>query len=272
MRIFAHPGKASMGTVIIAVGIAGFLLLLLATIALVTLNWSERTLAPVLSILLVGTATTLATVLVTLRGSTVESPFTTAVVLDKEGLPLFVNPDESNPKLTSRLSDLVLLGRPTVTRDGKTVLTIEKPTNEGERFTFSGELLQYRLVQVIEGLQRGGWKAGMILGASAATVTKPMKLSKTEDCTGQTILSAVAGNRFSQSDMERFHWEHAHFPLPKSTALSLVHLVSSASTGTEKHIVRLEKPMFFQVDFIIEPLVGTGPGVMPKGLVVDPRG
>ena len=270
MRIFANPGKASMGTVIIAVGAAGFLLLFVATTALVALNWSERTLAPVLSILLVGTATTLATVLVTLKGSTVESAFSTSVVLDNEGAPLFVIPDESNPKLTSRLSDLVLLGRPTVNRDGKDVPLIEKPTSEGERFRFGGELLQYRLVQIIEGLQRGGWKAGIMLGASAATVTKPLKLSKVQDYTGQAIFSALAANRFSQSDMQRFHWKNAHLPLPQNTALSLVHSAPSASTGGEKHIVRLKKPMFFRIDFVIEPLVGT-PGILPKGLVVNPQ-
>lgn len=261
-----------MGTVIIVVGIAGFVLLFVATIALVTLNWSEKTLAPVLSILLVGTATTLATVLVTLKGSTVESSFPTSVVLDTDqGAPLFVIPSETDPKLTSRLSELASLGRPTINRDGKTVSTTEKPADLGDRFSFGGELLQYQLVHVIEKLQRGGWKAGMFFGASAATVYNPMKPSSAEDYPKEALLSAVASNRFSQSDSERFHWEHSRLPLPKNTKLTLVHFPSSASTGAERYIVRLEKPMFFQINFIIEPLIGTGPGILPRGLDVDPQ-
>lgn len=272
MRISPHSGKASMGTIIIAIGIAGFGLLFVATVALVALNWSERTLAPVLSILLVGTATTLATVLVTLKGSTIESAFPTSVVLDtNQGAPLFVILNQTNPKLTSRLAELATLGRPVVNRDGKAVSTIATPASVGDRFSFSGELLQYQLVKIIEKVQRGGWTAGMVFGSSAATINNPMKLSSSQDYSKEALLSAVASNRFSQSDMERFHWEHGRLPLPKNTTLTLVHSVPSASTGTEKYIVSLEKPMFFQINFVIEPLIGTGPGILPKGLDVDPQ-
>ena len=67
-----------MATTIFATAIGGFVLLLAATITLVVLNWSEKTLAPVLSIALVGTATTLATVLLSLKESTLESAFATS--------------------------------------------------------------------------------------------------------------------------------------------------------------------------------------------------
>lgn len=261
-----------MGTAIIVVGVAGFLLLFAATAALVVLNWSEKTLAPVLSILLVGTATTLAAVLVTLKKSTIESAFPTTVVLDtSDGAPVFVIPDPASPDLTSRLSELVSLGRPVVNRDGKTISTIAKPTTESERFTFVGELLQYQLVRTIEDLQRGGWTAGLTLGASVATVDTAMTLADGESLSNQAVLSAVASNRFSNSDMEKFHWEHGRFPLPQNARLSLVHLPTSPSTGTEKHIVRLEKPMFFRIDFIVEPLLSTSLGALPKGLVLDPH-
>jgi hypothetical protein len=253
-----HPGKANMGTAIIVVGVAGFLLLFAATAALVVLNWSEKTLAPVLSILLVGTVTTLAAVLVTLKGSTIESAFPTSVVLDiNDGAPVFVIPDAANPDVSSRLHEFVMLGRPVANRDGKTVRTVEKPTTEGERFTFVGELLQYRLVHVIEDLQRGGWTAGMTFGASTASVDMALPLSDAENFSNQAVLSALATNRFSNSDMERAHWEHGRFPLPKNARMSLLHVPTSPSTGVEKYIVRLEKPMFFQIDFIVEPLLGT---------------
>jgi len=268
--VAAHIKGAKMATIILAVALTGFALLFVATVTLVTLNWSEKTLAPVLSILLVGTATTLAAVLVTLKESTVESAFSTSVVLDtNEGAPLFLIPDQSNPKLTARLSELARLGRPAVNREGKTIVTNQKPANEGESFRLCGELLQYQLLHAIEKLQRGGWKAGMFFGSSMATINNPLKSANSFNYPNDELLAAVAGNRFSDSDNERFWWQHSRFPLPTKAKLSLIYLPPSA--GTEKHIVRLEKPMYFEVEFVVEPLLGTGLGPLPKGLTVAPE-
>ncbi len=231
-----------------------------------------KTLAPVLSILLVGTATTLAAILVSLKETTIDSSFTSSVVLDTvEGAPPLIIPDPSSPKVTSRLSEFNRLGRPMINRDGKTVVTIQPPSTPGERFTFCGELLQYRLLHAVEELQRGGWKIGQIFGASTASVSRPMKMSKMQDYPGATFLPIVASNRFSKSDMERFGWEHGHIPLPRDTNVSLLHISSSATTGTENFIVRLQKPLFFQIDFVVEPLGATGMGVLPSGIALAPE-
>jgi hypothetical protein len=261
--------KVNVTTSIFVAAIGGSVLLFAATLALVILNWSEKTLTPFLSILMVGTATTLAALLVTLKESSIESAFATSVVLDiSEGAPAFIIPDANSPKLTSRLSELSMLGRPAINRDGKTVITVQKPTTEGERFTFCSELIQYRIFHIIEELQRGGWTAGMKFGTSTATVSRPMKLSKLQDYPGKTFLSVVASNHFSDSDRERFRWEHGHIPLPKNTTVSLIHIPTSPTTGVEKFIVRFEKPLYFRIDFLIEPLVGTGMGILPAGLVL----
>jgi len=272
MSKFSILKEARMATVIIVAASVGFLLLFGATVALVFLNWSEKTLTPVLSILVVGTATTPAAVIVSLKPATIESAFTTSVVLDTvAGAPPFVNVDPNNARLSERLSEFIRLGQPATNEDGKTIVTIQKPIDESARFTFCGELLQYYLLHTIERLQRGGWKAGMVYGASSATVTKPMKLSKTQDYSGKIFLNVVAANRFSNSDMERFGWEHGHFPLPKDTKVTLLHLASSSTKGVEKFIVRLEKPRFFAIDFTVEPLLGTGMGILPKGVSVAPE-
>jgi len=233
---------------------------------LVVLNWSEKTLAPVLSILLVGTATTLAAVLVSLKESTVESAFASSVVFDTvDGAPAWVNFDPSSPKITSRLSESFGLGRPKTNRDGKWVSTIEKPTNAGDRFAFCGELLQYQLLRTVEELQRGGWWVHWVSGAQITTVSKPMRLSRLQDYPGKTFLGIVAVNRFSDSDLERFKWEHGHFPLPKGTRVTLIHVASSPASGPEKFILRLKKPLFFEMDFVVEPIVTTGTGEPPIG-------
>jgi len=269
MRYLRLKG-VDMATMIIVAAVSGCVLLLGTTITLVVLNWSEKTITPVLSIFLIGTSTTLATVLVMLKESTVESAFTTSVVFDTaQGAPAMVTPNPNSPKISSRLSDLVLLGRPAINRDGKTVITIQKPTSLDETFTFCGELLQYQLLLTIEKLQRGGWKVRQTLGASTATVSKPMKLSKIQDFPGNAFLHVITSNRFSDSDMERFHWEQGHFPLPRNTIVSLIHL--APDRGPEKFVVRLKKPLFFQIDFVVEPLAGTGMGVLPAGVTLPPE-
>jgi hypothetical protein len=177
MRTFARFGKVTMETLIIAAGIIGFFLLLAVTITLVKLNWSEKTLAPVLSILLVGTATTLVTITVPLKKSTIESAFAASVVLDtSQGVVPFEIPRAADDKATAQLSELAKLARPVVNSGGKGTITIKYPTTDNERFTFCTELLQYRLLHIIADLQHEGWKAGYSFGASAASVHTPMKL------------------------------------------------------------------------------------------------
>jgi len=210
----------------------------------------------------------LAAVLVGLKPSSIESAFATSVVLDTvAGAPPFLTVDAANkPEVSDRFSDFLRLGRPAVSEDGKTVVTIQAPNNESERFTFCGELIQYYLVRTIQRLQKGGWKAGMVQGVSTAKISTPMKLSKMQDYPGEIFLSIVAENRFSNSDMEHFGWKHVHFFLPKDTQVKLIHTASSPSEGVEKFIVRLTKPNFFVISFVVEPLLGTGAGILPKGV------
>jgi len=260
-----------MATFLYVAAIGGFLLLLVATVILVVLNRSEKTITPVVSIFVVGTATTLATVILSLKESTIESAFPTSVVLDSQsGMPPMIQPDLANLKTTTRLSELFRLGHPVANQNGRSVTTISQPTNLDEKFSFCGELLQYRILLIINQAQRGGWSVNQYVQTSSATVSKPMKLSNLEDYPGKKFLPVIATNRFFNSDMQRFEWEHGHFPLPKKTEVSFVHVNSSPDTGPEKYIVRLRKPLFFQLEFIVEPLGGTGIGVLPAGLNLDP--
>jgi hypothetical protein len=246
--------------------IVGALLVFASTIALVVLNWSEKTFAPVLSILLVGTATTLAAVLVSLKESTSESTFVTSVVFDKvDGAPAWIEFDPSSPKITSHLSESFRLGRPSIPVNGRAVSTIQKPTSAGERFAFCGELLQYQLLRTIEKLQRGGWEVRYSSGTSITTASKPVRLSRTQDYPGESFLSVVAVNRFSKSEIEQFAWKHGHLPLPPGTKVAFTHEASSLFTGHEKYVLRLKKPLFFLIDFVVEPIVTTGTGEPPTG-------
>jgi len=271
-RTFILRNGAKMATIIIVAAVAGFLLLFSATLILVILNWGERTYSPVFSILLVGTATMLAAVLVSLKSSAIESAFTTSVVMDTTaGAPPLPGLDPINMKLTSRLNDLSMLGQRKYNLDGKVIETIPIPATEEERFSFCAELLQYQLLLSIEKLQRGSTMAGYLFGASTASVSKPMRLSDKVDYPGPTFLNVIAENRFSNNDHQRFHWEHGHMPLPRNTSVTLIHQPTSKETGREKYIVQLEKPLFFTIRFVIEPIAGTGLGALPNGLSLDPQ-
>lgn len=121
----------------------GTLLLVLATIGLVVLNWSDKVWNPLLSLFFVGTLTTFVTVLVILKESKEETAFTTSVIVDEdEHLPLLVFPQPQNLELTLRLSDLAMLSRPVIQDGDKTVMTVPRPTNHEETSRFCGELLQ----------------------------------------------------------------------------------------------------------------------------------
>src|SRR5439155_486947 len=76
------------------------------------------------------------------------------------------------------------------------------------------------------------------------------------------------GNRFAQSGSERFLWQHSRLRLPQATRLTLEYVPSSPETGPERHTVRLVKSGFFEVNFEVTPIIATGTGVLPAGLVL----
>jgi hypothetical protein len=120
-------------------------------------------------------------------------------------------------------------------------------------------------------MQRGGWTFGQVGGVAFSRVAIPMRLSKVRDYNGRDFIAILATNRFSNSDMEQIYWDAGHFPLPKETRVKLLYVPISPSTRVERHVVRLEKPHYFQIDFIVEPLGGTGLGVLPSGVQLDPK-
>ena len=99
--------------------IIGGALLFCSTVILVYFNWSEKVFAPIYSIVLVGTATALVTVLLTLKETTAEDVFTTSIVFDQAvGAPPLIILDPQNPGITSRLLRILSLRAPN-TRPGK---------------------------------------------------------------------------------------------------------------------------------------------------------
>lgn len=255
-----------METLIYAVGITGSVLLLAFTGIIIWLNWSDKTLNPLLSIALVGTATLLVSVGFPLKASVIESAFATPVVIDTaNGSPPLPNPEPNSP-VVSELQALAMIGSPTVKRGGVDVRTVPAPSNVGERFDFGAKLLQYRLIRVIEEIQRGSSTFGFSFGASIASVNEPLHFPEPQDYSPQQLIADLADNPFSKSDYQHALLKHARLPLPKGTKISLASV--STPAGESKYVVRLEKPLFFRIELGVKPMGGTSLGLLPAGVTL----
>lgn len=250
---------------------AGIFFLVVATIWLIALNWSDKVYGPLLSLLFVGALTTFITVYLSLKESNDEVVFTTSVVMNTEDqLPFFIIPDPKNLKITKRFSNLSSLGRPARNNDGMKSIVIERPINYEETSKFCGELLQYKIIRDIYDLQKR--KSGMSesIGENNRVIKTevfvPYKLTETTIIDGKNIYQTISKNRFANSDMEQFDWENTSYPFPKNTSLEFDYVHSSESTGVMKHKILLKNPNFFNIEITIEPMISSGLPSLPEGL------
>jgi hypothetical protein len=251
-----------------AIGI-GCVALLLAISTLLWLNASEKTLAPIVSILMVGAATTLVGLVLSLKETTNNSDFAMSLVLNtQDGRPPLEVTDAPPDKANVQLQALFELSRPMVKEGDKSLPTDTTPTNDTERIAFASELIQYRLVRLLQELQLGRTSAGYSYGTSFATVTAPIKTVDSIDLPPSKISAAVAVNRFSNSDGERFHWEKVGFPLPKGATLAMQ---SPAAGQGGQYAVIVAKPRYFRITFAITTLPWTSAGALPQGLSLRPE-
>lgn len=241
----------------------GCLLLLMVTAILAKLNWNDEIRGRLFSIVVGGLAALLIAVLTTLKPSSFQKAFVTAVPFnDATGGPPLTGGVTSNP----RWDEIAVLARPVIQQDGKTVISIAAPAPD-ERFTFCGELVQYEIVKRIRDLSRGGrWKVAITGSGALGSLSPEMKLSNGVETPGNTYVGEISKNRFYNSDMEHHYWKIALFTLPPSTTIQLDHVQVRPEGGTENYSIRLQKKMFFKYEIKIEPLPATGPGAVPPQL------
>jgi hypothetical protein len=240
-----------------------FVLLLTVTIILARLNWNDEVRGRVYSIVLGGTGALLLAILSALKPSSFQKAFVAPVPFNAlaGGPPLVV--DSPNP----RWSELAMLAKPTISKDGQTVVTVSAPTTLGEQFAFCGELIQYEVVKRIRDLSKGGRpKISITPKGAEGTLSPEMELPSGVQIPGSSYISEISKNRFSAGTSEEFYWKVAIFILPPGTKLTLDHIPASPATGAEKFVVRLQKQMFFTFDVLIEPHSSSGPGSPPASL------
>jgi hypothetical protein len=254
--------------------LAGFSLLLAGTIGLVVLNRSKEALALLGLVVAVGLA--LATLLLSLRGSTLAPAFPTSVVLDTvDGAPPLVMRDASDFKIMQKFSEFYHLTRPlargsdaAVWEQGETI-AIPDGYDEKRAFAFCGELLQYQILAMMLKLQAGGHMVGMAGGTAISEVYTPFHLSKIYKYPGKELLPTIVQNRFANNDGQRALWEAARLPLPPNTTLELLHEPALQTGGADRFIIRMEKPLFFRIELIIQQLGTRSRGVLPPGFKLN---
>jgi hypothetical protein len=251
--------------ILLLMGVVGAALLLAATVTLVKLNWSEKVMAPLFSIILGGTVTTLIATLSMLRPSLIELKFLTSVVLDTAtNRPIWVTTYPIDTPLTRRMSELIGLGNPVRNRNGVTEATVEPPKSLDEEFSFCGELVQYQFIRTIRDIQHESIAISQSDGTSTSTLHYPPSIPRLTKYPGNQFTPIIASNRFANSDPESFSWDNANFPLPTGTKVELAHIQSSPSYGPEDFIIRLVKPSFFRVAISIRPEFS--PGAVSRNL------
>src|SRR5256885_2035494 len=129
-----------MSKLIIALALAGSVMLLTATGILAWLNWSSRLYMPIITALLVGTATGFVSIISTLKASTIKNSFASPVVVYRNALRAPVAIPKSVAAV-QRIDLASLLGQLKV--DPATTVTTDQVSNT------SLEAAQYALFKMV---------------------------------------------------------------------------------------------------------------------------
>jgi hypothetical protein len=151
-------------------------------------------------------------------------------------------------------------------------IEIPKLADREHWFSYCGELLQYEVLQSIQTFQGGSinrFQEG-ISKVTKATVINPYRLSKTANYSGTVLLATVAPNRFSKNSQQQLWWEHSRIPLPPDTKIGLLHN-DAVADRPESFVVRLNKPLYFEIDFLIQPIAYADKGYLPPNVTLRPE-
>jgi hypothetical protein len=154
--------------------------------------------------------------LVQRRPLKIQRAFASSIVFnDAENLPqVFFDMDS---EIGQRLASKSSVAHPYHNIDGKTVLMVEVPITDGEKFLHGVDALQCKMLADICRAQRGGsrqaWSANM--GVIPTQITTPNTPEPITRLPGTAILDALAANRFGQTGMIRLQFEYSEIPFMK---------------------------------------------------------
>lgn len=234
---------------LLIVAACAFAVLLGATIWMLVVNWNEKLLSSISSIIALGVAALFVAVLAgmkevnTQRVFVIEWPFDNA----RRSLPMIV-PSSMRPfELT--LSNASTRATYAVSSVNGNPPKRPRPNNANEVFVFFLDLVQAQMLTEIRNFQGNQ----MISSSDSPTAFVPVRVPKNFKYNGEVFASLMNSNPFL-NDMDKFLWDHVGIQLPKGTDIALLNIPTSPATGPEKRIVRFKKSNYFQIDIEVTAL------------------
>jgi hypothetical protein len=169
-----------------------------------------------------------------------------------------------------RLASKSSIARPYDNIEGKTVLMVEVPITDDQKFLHGVDALQCKMLVDICRAQRGStllvaWSASK--GHIPTKITMPNTPEPISRLPGTVILDALAENRFAQNNMIRVEFEYSQIPFPDGASIRLEARPSQPGVGTEQRRVVLAVPGKATIIVSVEPLGARGAGALPQGWV-----
>jgi hypothetical protein len=259
----------------------GVLLLLVAIIVLVWVNWSERFYGQLgtLTVAFLTTVAALIIVFAMLKGDTVSDAFTTFIVVNSDThLPQWPGVVQFPVKPYSLVDRLIRhcgLASPKILdgTTGKELILFEGPHNESDEIGFYEELLQYKLLMEIIGMHNPNPSVTVTVGPPGISIgdTKPFKLSEAERRPLMDFWPEISKARFCNNPVEKGLIQYSFSRLPKNTAIKLERVTSEEITPHEKHVLILTKPYFFKIEITIEPGIYPAQKALPANAGIAPE-
>jgi hypothetical protein len=233
----------------------GFLFLLVATVWLAILNWSERIWFPIITAVSVGLVSAFISLAATLKETTTKDTFITTALVNTNGFPPMVIANNS-PDLNylTAAAKLIAYNR-----------FINKQTgNIPNLFDETLRAEQYYLTRLVSQIQSGGWSVANVEGKTSAKLNEESPLKNPASLSLEKLSVLFKDTPFWKDPMENLWWTVPRFKLPKDTEVFLFHVPSSPETGVEKRGIRFQKKNYFTYEIQLEPI--TSIEGMPRGV------
>ena len=131
---------------------------------------------------------------------------------------------------------------------------------------FLGKLFQYFVFECIDSLQRNSIRVSLGYPAEARAGIDP---PNGEPYPYEKLSLELANNVFFKPFVHRpsgdeMTWKLKPVTMPRGTRISFVEM-----SKPSRYLVRLQRPDYFNVDFVVEGFAGTGVGQVPKHFVTN---
>jgi pimeloyl-ACP methyl ester carboxylesterase len=190
---------------------------------------------------------------------------------DSMPIPLDENPDDPLFRTYVELQGLASYGTiPDLarnTRETDQITWKAKSISQADAPEFFGSLLQYYILQSIDNLQKDTLTIAVGYPPSARAGIRPPDAIPYRD---GDLFRQLADNPFFQpfkygTSGDAMAWKLKPISMPKGTRIKLI----EGGEKPKKYIVRLERPGYFLIEYLVESPFGTGIGSLPNNFTTS---